>query len=320
MLEARARGGYVRHCHGDLHLRNVVEIEAAAVLFDAIEFDDRLATIDVLYDLAFLLMDLGKRGLKAHASALLNAYLDADASSGNLLGLAALPLFLSMRAAVRAKVELLRAVLAAPGRVDAVREEARAYFALAQDFLVLARPRLIAVGGLSGSGKSVVARAIAPHIGAFPGAVIVRSDFERKRLFGVGPLERLPQSTYAPELTERVYAMCRKRAFLALQGGHSVIVDAVHARAREREALAALAAACGVPFTGLWLEAPAKLLRDRIAARTADVSDATPELVDEQFGYDLGSLDFTLVDATRPLEEVAAASLERIGARLRANP
>jgi hypothetical protein len=320
LLEARARGGYVRHCHGDLHLRNVVEIEAAPVLFDAIEFDDRLATIDVLHDLAFLLMDLGKRGLKAHANAVLNAYLDADASSGNLLGLAALPLFLSMRAGVRAKVELLRAALASSGRADAVREEARAYFALAQDFLVLARPRLIAIGGLSGSGKSVVARAIAPHIGAFPGAVIVRSDVERKRLFGVGPLERLPQSAYTQEVTARVYAMCRKRAFLALQGGQSVIVDAVQARAHEREALAALGATCGVPFTGLWLEAPAKVLRDRIAARTADVSDATPELVDVQLGYDLGKQDFALVDASRPLEEVAAASLERIGVRPRVGP
>jgi predicted kinase len=310
----------VRHCHGDLHLRNVVEIEATPVLFDAIEFDDRLATIDVLHDLAFLLMDLGKRGLKAHAGAVLNAYLDADASSGNLLGLAALPLFLSMRAAVRAKVELLRAALAAPGLAEAVREEASVYFALAQDFLVLARPRLIAIGGLSGSGKSAVSRAIAPHIGAFPGAVIVRSDFERKRLFGVGPLERLPQSAYAPDVTERVYAMCRKRAFLALQGGQSVIVDAVQARAHEREALAALAALGGVPFTGLWLEAPAKLLRDRIAARTADVSDATPELVDVQLGYDLGPRDFTLVDASGPLAEVAAACLERIGVRPRTNP
>src|SRR5262245_14122720 len=309
LLEARARSGYVRHCHGDLHLRNVVEIEAAPVLFDAIEFDDRLATIDVLHDLAFLLMDLGKRELKPHASAVLNAYLDADGSSGNLLGLAALPLFLSMRAAVRAKVELLRAALAAPGRADSVREEARAYFALAQDFLVLARPRLVAIGGLSGSGKSVVARAIAPHIGAFPGAVIVRSDFERKRLFGVGPLERLPPSAYTPEVPERVYALCRKRAFLALQGGQSLIVDAVHARAYEREALTALAAASGVPFTGLWLEAPANLLRDRIAARTADVSDATPALVDVQLGYDLGRQDFALVDASRPFDEIVAASL-----------
>ena len=320
LLEARARGGYVRHCHGDLHLRNIVAIEAAPVLFDAIEFDDRLATIDVLHDLAFLLMDLGKRGLKAHANAVLNAYLGADANSGNLLGLAALRLFLSMRAAVRAKVELLRASLAEPGRADAVREEARAYFTLAQDFLVPVPPRLIAIGGLSGSGKSALSRAIAPHIGAFPGAVHVRSDFERKRLFGVGPLERLPQSAYTPEVTERVYATCRKRAFLALQGGQSVVVDAVHARPGERQALAALAAACGVPFTGLWLEAPASILRDRIAARTADVSDATPELVDVQLGYDLGPQDFAVVDASGSLEEVAAACLERIGARSRPNP
>ncbi|HKQ55421.1 MAG TPA: AAA family ATPase [Methyloceanibacter sp.] len=320
LLEARARGGYVRHCHGDLHLRNIVDIEAAPVLFDAIEFDDRLATIDVLHDLAFLLMDLGKRGLKAYASAVLNAYLDADASSGNLLGLMALPLFLSMRAAVRAKVELLRAALAAPGPALATREEARAYFALAQNYLVLEPPRLIAIGGLSGSGKSAVARAVAPHIGAFPGAVIVRSDAERKRLFGAGPLERLPPAAYTQEVTERVYAMCRKRAFLALQGGQSVIVDAVHARADEREALAALAASCGAPFTGLWLEAPAQLLRDRIAARTKDVSDATPELVDVQLGYDLGRQDFAPVDASLPLVEVVAASLERLGARKPANP
>jgi aminoglycoside phosphotransferase family enzyme len=102
LLKSRASGGYVRHCHGDLHLRNIVEIDGAPVLFDAIEFDDRLATIDVLYDLAFLLMDLGKRNLSRHANALLNVYLDAEGSTGNLVGLATLPLFLSMRAAIRA--------------------------------------------------------------------------------------------------------------------------------------------------------------------------------------------------------------------------
>ncbi len=106
----------MRHCHGDLHLRNIVEIEGEPVLFDALEFDDNLATIDVLYDLAFLLMDLGKRGLTAHANAVLNAYLDREGSSGNLLGLTALPLFLSMRAMIRAKVELLRAEKVGPGR------------------------------------------------------------------------------------------------------------------------------------------------------------------------------------------------------------
>jgi hypothetical protein len=318
LLATRARGGYVRHCHGDLHLRNIVEIDGAPVLFDAIEFDDRLATIDVLYDLAFLLMDLGKRGLNSHANAVLNAYLDAEGSTGNLLGLAALPLFLSMRAAVRAKVELLRANLAAPDRAEAAPEEVRAYFALAQSFLAPAGPSLIAIGGLSGCGKSAVSRTIAPHIGAFPGAVHVRSDVERKRLFGVAPLERLPADAYTLEVTKRVYAMCRKRALLALEGGQSVIVDAVHARPEEREALAALAATNGVPFTGLWLDAPASILRDRIAARTGDASDATPELVDVQLAYEIGPQNFTPIDASSPIDRVAASCLERIGVEPRA--
>jgi hypothetical protein len=201
----------VRHCHGDLHLRNIVEIAGKPVLFDAIEFDDSLATIDVLYDLAFLLMDLGKRGLEAHANEVLNAYLDVEGSTGNLLGLAALPLFLSMRAMIRAKVELLRASKADAEEAKAqARDEARAYFELARSFIMSAdRARLIAIGGLSGSGKSAVARRIARRIGAFPGAVHVRSDVERKRLFGFPPNMRLPDRAYAVEISDEVYAICR---------------------------------------------------------------------------------------------------------------
>jgi aminoglycoside phosphotransferase family enzyme/predicted kinase len=313
MLRARARDGYVRHCHGDLHLRNIVEIEGRPVLFDAIEFDDSLATIDVLYDLAFLLMDLGKRGLGAHANAVLNAYLDRG-DSGNLLGLAGLPFFLSLRAMIRAKVELLRAQKAAPEDKTAAFAEVRAYFDLARAFLVPCRPRLIAIGGLSGSGKSAVARAIAPEIGAFPGAVIVRSDVERKRLFGVAPSERLPESAYASGVSDDVYAMCRKRAGLALQAGWSVIVDAVHARPEERDAVAALAARHGIPFTGLWLEAPPEIMQARVAARAGDVSDATPHVVATQLSYDLGPLAFMRIDASLPLDDVAALCLERIAA------
>jgi uncharacterized protein len=319
LLKARAYGGFVRHCHGDLHLRNIVEIDGAPVLFDAIEFDDRLATIDVLYDLAFLLMDLGKRGLWRHANALLNAYLDAEASTGNLIGLAALPLFLSMRAAIRAKVEMLRARVAPDDHAATVREEVRAYLSLARDFLDPAAPRLLVVGGLSGSGKSAVARAIAPVIGAFPGAVHVRSDVERKRLFGVALPARLPASAYAPEISDRVYAMCRKRAAMALEGGQAVIVDAVHAKQEERDALAALATGRGVPFTGLWLDAPPRVLRDRVAARVGDVSDATPEVVDVQLGYDIGSQSFAVIDASKPVDQVAGACLERIGLKPRAS-
>lgn len=315
LLRARARGGYVRHCHGDLHLRNIVEIDGAPVLFDAIEFDDRLATTDVLYDLAFLLMDLGKRKLTRHANAVLNSYLDEEASTGNLIGLAALPLFLSMRAGIRAKVDMLRARIAPRSDADAARDEAHTYFVLAQNFLLPAAQRLIAIGGLSGSGKSAVARAIAPFIGAFPGAVHVRSDVERKRLFGVAPSDRLPASAYAPEISDRVYAMCRKRALMALEGGQAVIVDAVHAKTQERDAVAALAAERNIPFTGLWLDAPGRLMRERVAVRTGDVSDATAEVVDVQLGYDLGPQSFAVIDASKPLNQVAAACLERIGAR-----
>jgi hypothetical protein len=313
LLEARARGGYVRHCHGDLHLRNIVEIEGSPVLFDAIEFDDRLATIDVLYDLAFLLMDLGKRGLKPHANTVLNVYLEAEGRTGNLVGLATFPLFLSMRAAIRAKVELLRARMAARGDADRARQEARSYFKLAQKFLAPAPPCLIAIGGLSGTGKSAVARAIAPLIGAFPGAVHVRSDVERKRLFGVRPQDRLPARAYAPEVSGQVYAMCRKRALMALAGGRAVIVDAVHAREEEREAIAALAAKARIPFAGLWLEAPPETMRGRVARRSGDVSDATPEVIEVQLGYDIGRQRFEVIDASLPLDRVVASCLRRIG-------
>ena len=312
LLRARAQGGFVRHCHGDLHLRNIVEIDGRPVLFDAIEFDDSLATIDVLYDLAFLLMDLGKRGLTAHANAVLNAYLDHEGSTANLIGLVALPLFLAMRAAIRAKVELLRANTAAE-KAEATRKEARSYFDLARSFLTPTPPRLIGIGGLSGSGKSAISRAIAPYIGAFPGAVHIRSDVERKRLFGVAPSEKLPERAYAPEVSDEVYAICRKRALMALGGGQAVIVDAVHAKQDEREALGALAGATGVPFTGLWLEAPPEVMRQRIARRTNDASDATPAVIDAQLDYEIGEQNFQLIDASLPFEQLVAACLDKLG-------
>jgi hypothetical protein len=315
LLRTRALGGYVRHCHGDLHLRNIVDITGAPVLFDALEFDDSLATIDVLYDLAFLLMDLGKRGLGAHANAVLNAYLDASGSSGNLLGLATLPLFLSLRAAIRAKVELLRIRNEMGGEAKEAVKESRAYFDLARRFLAPTPPPLVVIGGLSGSGKSAVARAIAPEIGLFPGAVHIRSDVERKRLFDVAQNERLPESAYEPGVSTQVYAMCAKHAALALKAGRSVIVDAVHAKPRERDALVRLAAAHGAAFTGLWLDVPVGVMQTRVATRSGDVSDATPSVVEAQSAYDLGEITFDRIDGRGTVEEVSAACLERIAAK-----
>ena len=337
LIKARAPDGYVRHCHGDLHLRNIVLVEDRPVLFDAIEFDDRLAIVDVLYDLAFLLMDLGKRGLHAHANAVLNAYLDAEGSTGNLVGLALLPLFLSTRAAIRAKVELLRTGKLEGEAADAALVEARTYFDLARRFLVRSRPHLVVIGGLSGSGKSAVSRAVAASFaempldcaempkrdaempmggaempmdrGGFPGAVHVRSDRERKRMFGVGPGERLPKNAYASEVSVLVYAACRKRAGLALEAGCSVVLDGVHARPDERAAARQVAEKLGVSFTGIWLDADPSVLKSRVFARKGDISDATPEVVEEQFGYDLGVLDFARVDGAKSLEDVVKSCL-----------
>ena len=191
---------------------------------------------------------------------------------------------------IRAKVELLRASLDPESREEA-RRRATSYVLLARDYLERERPQLIAIGGLSGSGKSSVAQALAPHLGVFPGAVHVRSDVERKRLFGVERGRAAARPAYAAEVSDIVYTMCRKRALMALEGGHSVIVDAVHAKKEERDAVAEIAARAGAAFTGIWLDATAETMRQRIAARTGDVSDATPDVLDEQLSYDLGPAD-----------------------------
>ena len=196
LLDRRRDEGLVRHCHGDLHLRNIIVHNGHAVLFDAIEFDPAFAEIDVLYDLAFLVMDLEFRGLGGLASILLNRYLD---NTGDAAGLPALPLFLSMRAAIRSHVDA--AAAAAQSQTDAAaaarRRMAARYLDLALAFLEPGRPRLIAVGGLSGSGKSRLARELAPYLAPLPGARVVRTDSTRKRLAGVASAPASARGTTA---------------------------------------------------------------------------------------------------------------------------
>src|SRR6478736_5245289 len=178
LLLLRERAGLVRRCHGDLHLGNIVLIDGKPVLFDAIEFDDRLATVDVFYDLAFLLMDLVERGLDVAASIVLNRYLVETRRIHDLDVLAALPLFMSVRAAIRAKVTVARRRQNESSAEIA--HTAHDYADLARKLMAPARPQLVAIGGLSGTGKSLLARALAPAIPPLPGAVVLRSDVERK--------------------------------------------------------------------------------------------------------------------------------------------
>jgi len=296
LLDQRAAAGLVRHCHGDLHLANICLWNGRPTLFDCLEFDPQLATTDVLYDFAFLLMDLWQRGLHDEASVVFNRYCDMHPQGA---GLAAMGLFLSMRAAVRAHVHASAAGRQTEtGQRDAEVRDARNYLAAALTFLDRRPSRLIAIGGLSGSGKSTLAGRIAPLAGDPPGARWLRTDVLRKRLAGVRPEVTLPSEAYTAESSSRVYRALVDEAGAALAAGMSVVVDGVFADPAERDAIAQVAATAGAPFLGLWLQAPPAVLRDRVSARQGDASDADAGVVERQLGYDLGDLgDWQCVDA-----------------------
>ncbi len=318
-LDARRAGGRVRHCHGDLHLANICLYEGQATLFDAIEFNETFSRIDVLYDLAFLLMDLDLRGHRRLASFVLNRYLDCVPTMenagppGDLAGLALMPLFLSMRAAVRAHVGASQAA-ALTDRTEAHRRAARArdYFFRAIDYLRPPPPVLVAVGGLSGSGKSRLAREIAPHLGAAPGARVVRTDAQRKRLAGIGLLDRLPPESYTPEASAKTYAACHDEARAALTAGQSVVFDAVSARPEERAAIEALAGEMNVPFLGLWVDAPLAVRLERVETRKNNVSDAGAEVARRQEEMDIGEIGWTVIDSSGARKNTVAGALALI--------
>lgn len=306
LLDRRRDAGFVRRCHGDLHLGNIVRIKDRPVLFDCIEFNDAFSMIDVLYDLAFLLMDLAFRAavddrLHDYANRALNAYLDQVSmveTGGMLEGLASMPLFVSMRAAIRSHVHACNA--AEGGR-------ARAYLDFALGALTENPPMLIAIGGLSGTGKSTLAKGIAPFIGGALGAVHLRSDVIRKKLWRVPLLEPLPQSAYTQRASDLVYAEMFRLAAVALRAGFPVVLDAVFSKAWEREAAEHAAALAGVPFRGIWLEAGQHVLEERVSARArtgTDASDADVGVVRHQLASDPGWIGWHRVDSNGGVTEL----------------
>lgn len=294
-LQERAAAGLVRRCHGDAHLGNVVLIDDKPLLFDAIEFDPVIATTDVLYDLAFPIMDLVHFGLNAAANRLLNRYLQRTwPENGNALRL--LPLFLSMRAAIRSNVLFTKNEQSSADK--SVAEEAKSYFDHAMTFLRPLRPSIVAIGGKSGTGKSALARDVAALVGTPPGAVILRSDVIRKELFGVDPLVKLPAEAYAPDVTKRIYDMLNDRAQQTIAQGFSVIVDAAFLREAERNELSTKAEEIGADFRPIFLEADLDTRLSRVGSRKQDASDATSEVATNQEDYDIGRLHWLRVDAS----------------------
>lgn len=303
LLEERGRMGFIRRIHGDLHLGNIVLLDNRPVLFDAIEFSEVIASGDVLYDLAFLVMDLVERNLAPAANIVFNRYLVESKRDENLDALAALPFFLSMRAAIRAKVTAARLAHARPNERSEIERSARTYFDFARRFIAPATPVMVAVGGLSGTGKSVLARALAPTLAPAPGAVVMRSDVERKALFGKDELASLPREAYTEEVTARVYAAIVEKARRAVAAGHSAIVDAVFARPEERAQAERAATAIGARFQGLFLEADVATRAARAGRRERDASDADADVARAQEGYDLGALTWRRVDASGTPEQ-----------------
>ncbi|MFN3548703.1 MAG: AAA family ATPase [Mesorhizobium sp.] len=309
LLDRREAAGKVRRCHGDLHLRNIVLIDGAPRLFDCIEFNDAIATIDTLYDLAFLLMDLWHRGFDAFANRVMNRYLDeADDEDGFPL----LPFFMAVRAAVRAHVTATRIDEGSDpdGRLAA---EAHSYLDLAGRLLRERPARLIAIGGLSGTGKTTVAEALAPRLGTPPGARIVESDRVRKAMHGVPAETHLPPKAYTPETSERVYAEMAWRAGLILSEGGTVVADAVFDRPPDRERIAAVATMRSVPFLGVWLEADPALLWERVRDRTGGPSDATVDVLSRQLARKVGDIDWNRLDAAGSTDAIVASILALAG-------
>jgi uncharacterized protein len=291
--DARAASGFVRRCHGDLHLGNLCLWQGRPTLFDALEFDEALGTIDVAYDLAFLLMDLEHRLDRSAANRVLNRYVartgDADLAAG-------LPVFLSMRAMVRAHVD------ARSGHPD----QAGEYLTAATRYPRPPKPVLIAIGGLPGTGKSTLARAMAPSLGAAPGALIPRSDEIRKRQHNVAPEQRLPPGAYTDQKTRAVFSELANMAETTARGGHAVIADATFMDLNHRSMIQAAAARAGVQFLGIWLTAPQALLERRIAGRSGDASDATIAVLHSAAGNDPGAAGWHAIDASDGVAAEAA--------------
>jgi len=308
LLAARGALGLIRRGHGDLHLRNIAVIDGAPVAFDALEFDPVTASGDVLYDLAFLLMDLLERGLSRAANIVFNGYFAAARRGEDCDGIAALPFFMSLRAAIRANVTAAQLAVARETDRSGISQSARHYFDLALALLKPAKPVAICTGGLSGTGKSVLARALAPLLLPSPGALVLRSDVERKMMFGVAEHNRLPAEAYRADVTAKVYRTLHEKAARIARAGHSVVVDAVFAAPDERNAIATAISKTGAAFAGLFLVANLKTRLARVNTRGPDASDADAKVARRQEDFPVGTMDWAVIDASgRPEATLAKA-------------
>lgn len=289
VFRQRKQHGFVRECHGDMHLRNMVWLESGPTAFDCIEFNAHLRWIDVISEVAFLIMDLQARQQPPLANRFLNRYLEI---TGDYAGLGVLPFYLCYRAIVRAKVDALRL---AQDTISAEEKrktlaEFESYLHLANSYTQQSTPHLIIMRGMSASGKSTVSQQLLDNMGL----IRIRSDIERKRLFAVPlsdpplskqALDKINAGIYSPQATQKTYTKLAELASQVIAAGYSVIIDAAFLQPEQRQAFQQLARQAGVAYTILEITAPLELLRQRINEREHDVSDADLSVLEHQISH-----------------------------------
>ncbi len=317
LFEARRAQGFVRECHGDLHLGNVAWVDGAALPFDGIEFNAQLRWIDVVSEIAFLIMDLIARKLPSLAWRFLSAYLER---TGDYASLALLDYYLVYRAMVRAKIAAIRATQeGTTAEQSAAAAECAEHLALAQRLGQPRSPILLLMHGYSGSGKSALARALVEA----GGLLRLRSDVERKRLVGLEAQassgSALNAGLYREDMTRATYAELARLARLVLAAGWPLVIDATSGQRWQRQLFRELAAACGVPFLIVFCHAEPAILRQRVAkraARGADASEADLTVLEQQLAqadrFDEGEPVLRVDTGSGETAERAAAVLRAI--------
>ncbi len=290
LVNLRQKSGHVRKCHGDLLLSNIAYENDEFLFFSPVEYNDSMSCIDVLYDLAYLMMDLEAKGLRRLANMLFNQYI---AYMNDMEGFPLLPLYQSMRAARRAGVCAKRSSLLTGSEKEVAIKQSQMYFEMARHFMTRFKPVLIACGGLSGSGKSRIAREIGGLMNPAPGAVILRENVIKKQISGC-PLNEPLDSTYTTPAVEKVvYDVLYQQAKSALSVGACVIVDALFYDPAQRQAVKQLAKDMDIPFIGLWMDAPLPVRAERVSIRKNKIDDTHLEKeLESQLSLETGVIEW----------------------------